>query len=62
MFSLVSLSKSKFFTLIGLVSFVQHSCRIRFVCVALVSHLSVHETEKKKLLIRNLKSMDFFDG
>ena len=39
MFLLVPLSKSKFFTCVTLVSFVQHSCRTRVVSVALVSHL-----------------------
>ena len=38
MFLLVSLSKSKFFTRVALVSFVQYSCRTRVVSVALVSH------------------------
>ena len=39
MFLFVSLSKSKFFTRVTLVSFVQHSCCTRVVHVALVSHL-----------------------
>ena len=39
MFSLVSLSKSKFFTRVTLVSFVQHLCRTRVVHVELVQHL-----------------------
>ena len=36
MFSLVSLSKSKFFTSVAPVSFVQHSCRLCLTRVALV--------------------------
>ena len=38
MFLLVSLSKSKFFACVALVSVVQHSCRTRVVSVSLVSH------------------------
>ena len=38
MFLLVSLSKSKFFTRVTLVSFVQHSCRTCVALVSLVSH------------------------
>ena len=40
MFLLVFLSKSKFFTRVTLMSFVQHQCRIRVVSVALVSLVS----------------------
>ena len=40
MFLLVSLSKSKFFTRVALVSFVSHSCRSYSACVALVSLVS----------------------
>ena len=40
MFLLLFLSKSKFFTRVALMSFVQHSCRIRVVSVALVSLVS----------------------
>ena len=40
MFLHVSLSESKFFTRVALVSFVQHSCRSCFTCVAVLSHLS----------------------
>ena len=39
MLSLVSLSKSKFFTRFALVLFVQHSCNTRVVRVALTSNL-----------------------
>ena len=39
MFLLMTLSKSKFFTRVALVSFVQHSCRSWSTRVALVSHL-----------------------
>ena len=39
MFSLVSLSKSKFLTSVALLSFVEHSCHTRVVRVALVLHL-----------------------
>ena len=38
LFSLMSLSKSKFLTRVALVSFVQHSCRFCVALVSLVSH------------------------